>query len=212
MQLATQSNGLFLLAKAKVKRNGLVIDEGLNQEQWIDGVIKPLSNLIQTMEESARWWWGDALAYGEQNFGNIAEMSDRTGLSYDSMKACKYVSQRIDLSRRRPELSWSHHAEIAMAINEPDARDQWLDKASKEGMSKSQLRKAIRLSKAEYADPPNTDAGQFAPIAAAKELRTFFQQQDVKAWDQDRCLLWINDLHPIAEAYHIMRSRFTVAQ
>jgi hypothetical protein len=212
MQLATKGNGqLVSFARAKVKRNGLVIDEGLDREQWIDGVIKPLANLIHTMEESARWWWGDALAYGEQNFGDIADMADRTGYSYDSMKACKYVSQRIEIGRRRQELSWSHHAEVALSIDDPDERDAWLDKAVKQDWSKSVLRKAIRISKAEYKDPENEDAGQYSPISAATELDQFFQRENVRLWDQDRCLAWINRLHRTAEAYHIMRSRF-VAQ
>lgn len=209
MEQITKHNGLVSLTKAQVKRNGLIIEPGLKREQWIEGVIKPLAELVQTMEESARWWWGDALAYGEENYGDIADMADRTGYSYDSMKACKYVSQRIELGRRQPTLTWSVHAEVALAVEDPESRNQWLERAAKDGMTKSQVRKAIRMSKAEYHDEPNEDAGQFAVISAAKELRVFFLQEDVAAWDKDRCLLWINDLHPIAEAYHVMRSRFT---
>jgi hypothetical protein len=208
MELSAKQNGLVSLTKAKVKRNGLIIEPGLDRKQWIDGVVKPLSELIHTMQQSARWWWGDALAYGEQNYGDIANMADQFGKDYDSMAACKYVSQRLPITRRRVELSWSHHAEVAMAIDDPNVMDQWLERAAKDGMSKSQLRKAIRMSKAEYNDPANNLGDQFAPIKSAEDLDMYFQHEDVATWDDDRCISWLNRLHRTAEAYHIMRSRF----
>lgn len=208
MQLATlEQSSILKLACAKVEKNGLVIKEGLEPKEWIDGVVKPLRDLIDTMHGSALWWWGDALAYGERKYGEMyTQALEQSDYNYGTLRNAKLVSERIELSRRHDNLSWSHHAEVALTIEDKNERTQWLKRAEKEGLSKSDLRKAIRISKSgrESQDPPNTDAGQFSAITAAKQLRTFFEHEDVKGWDKERCSLWMNDLQPIAAAYEIM--------
>ena len=193
---------IIVLDHTDVHRNGLHIQDGLNRDQWINGVIKPLKRLINTMQESALWWWGDALAYGEKNYGSTyTQALEESGYAYQSLAQAKAVSQRIQFSSRYKNLSWSHHAEVAMAIDDPIDRAVWLKRAETEGMSKSELRKAIRMSKAEYKDQPNEDAGQFAAINAAKTLCAFLQKEDVSMWDAERRRLWVADLRPIALAY-----------
>jgi hypothetical protein len=193
---------ILVLDHTEVHANGLHIQEGLNREEWIEGVIKPLKRLINTMQESALWWWGDALAYGEKNYGNTYTLAiEQSGYAYQSLAQAKAVSQRIEFSSRYKNLSWSHHAEVAFAFDDPIERATWLKRAETDGMSKSELRKAIRISKAEYKDEPNEDAGQFAAINAAKLLCGYFEREDVTTWDQERRLFWIADLRPIAFAY-----------
>jgi hypothetical protein len=154
------------------------------------------------MQTSALWWWGDALAYGEKNYGSTyTQALEESGYAYQSLAQAKAVSQRIEFSSRYKNLSWSHHAEVAFAFDDPIDRATWLKRAETDGLSKSELRKAIRISKAEYKDEPNEDAGQFAAINAAKLLSGYFEREDVTTWDQERRLFWIADLRPIAFAY-----------
>ncbi len=62
-------NSAMSIGRAEIKRNGLIIEEGLSSEEWTNEVIAPLRSMIQTMNGSMLWWWGDALAYGEKCFG-----------------------------------------------------------------------------------------------------------------------------------------------
>jgi hypothetical protein len=201
--ISSTGNGqLIALDHTKIHQNGLIIQEGLDKEEWINGVVKPLKRLLDVMHGSALWWWGDALAYGEVNYGNTyTQALEDSGYAYQSLAQAKCVSQRIPFSSRYKTLTWSHHCEVAFAFDDPLDRATWLKKAESERLSRTQLRKAIRLAKAEYNDEPNEDAGQFSAINAAKTLCTYLEHQDVASWDNERRSLWITDLRPIALAY-----------
>lgn len=55
-----------------------------------------------------------------------------------------YVAGRIELSRRRDSLSWSHHYQVAKF--QPIEQDACLNKAESEGWTSKELREAIRLA------------------------------------------------------------------
>lgn len=193
---------IIVLDHTTVHQNGLSIQEGLYKEEWLEAVIKPLKRLIHTIQGSMLWWWGDALAYGAKNYGATYEIAmAQSGYAYDSLAHAKVVSERIPISSRLQSLTWSHHAEVAMAIEDPLERATWLKRAEQENMSKSELRKAIRLSKAQYKDEPNEDAGQFNAINAAKTLATYLAGENIATWNAQRKELWIGDLEPIALIY-----------
>jgi hypothetical protein len=50
-----------------------------------------------------------AAANGEK----YAQAVEVTGKSYQSIADAKWVADRVELSRRRENLSWSHHVEVA---------------------------------------------------------------------------------------------------
>ena len=57
---------------------------------------------------------GDALRYGERRWGETyAQVMDATGMAYQTLANAKWVASRVPVQRRRTELSWSHHAEVA---------------------------------------------------------------------------------------------------
>ncbi len=198
------------IGRAKIERNGLTIEEGLERNEWINEVIVPLKSMIDTMNGSMQWWWGDALAYGERRYGDTyASAITESDYTYGTLRIAKLVAERIPLLCRHNNLSWSHHAEVAMCIDDQAKRDEWLRRAEKEQLSKSDLRKAIRQSKAVYNDPPNTDAGQFEAIRGAKELRAYLPKTpaEVAEWTPARCLLWVDDLRPIADSFQLIFNR-----
>lgn len=199
----TIPNGqIVVINHATIHKNGLEIESGLAKEDWIKGVLTPLKRLINTMEESALWWWGDALAYGEKNYGSTyTQALEQSGYTYGTLRNAKMVSERVPFVMRHDNLTWSHHAEVAMAVDDEQQRSIWLSSAAAKKMSKSELRKAIRMSKAEYNDQPNEDAGQCTAINAAKTLCSFLEQEDFTAWKTERRQAWIADLRPIALAY-----------
>jgi hypothetical protein len=56
-----------------------------------------------------------------------------------------YVASRFEISRRREILSWSHHETLAAL--DVDRQDYWLDRASAERLSVSDLRVELRSSR-----------------------------------------------------------------
>jgi len=53
-----------------------------------------------------------------------AQAIEETGLDYDTLKAEKWVSSNFEMVRRRTNLTWSHHREVASL--EPKQADRLL--------------------------------------------------------------------------------------
>ena len=62
--------------------------------------------------------------------GALATIMPATGLEYQMLKAMCWVAGIFEMVRRRTNLSWSHHREVA-GLNAED-QDKWLDKAAVE--------------------------------------------------------------------------------
>jgi hypothetical protein len=199
------------ITHAIVRRNGLEIEKGLEKEQFQQGVIKPLREMVDVMQESALWWWGDAMAYAETQYGEKYSVAmEASGYSYTSLAHAKRVSELIKISNRLPNLSWTHHHTVAMMVDSVEDRKEWLASAQKEKWSISELKREIRRNKGIYnkTDPKNENAGQFAAIKAAQVLRDWFKEEDVNKWGKDQCLCWLRHLQYTGDAYIILKNRF----
>ncbi len=103
--------------------------------------------LLLTANRAIQFWVGDWLNYGEQRWGEMyTQAIDMTGYDYQTLANEKYIASRIDFYRRRENLSFSHHAEVAALP--PEEQDYWLDKAESEGLTRSELRRLIKTQKA----------------------------------------------------------------
>jgi len=100
---------------------------------------------IFSFAESAAWWIADWLVYGESKFqGRYEEAVKRTPLSYQTLRNYTWVARKFPLSRRRPNLSFSHHLEV-VALDQPQ-QDYWLRRAEELGWSRNKLRAEVRAS------------------------------------------------------------------
>jgi hypothetical protein len=98
---------------------------------------------IGAMGHGSPWWIGDWLLYGTARWGErYVEASKITGYDPKSLRNMRYVASRFDLSLRRDNLTWSHHA--LLAALEPDEQMLWLDRASADRMSVDDLRSELR--------------------------------------------------------------------
>jgi hypothetical protein len=68
-----------------------------------------------------------------------------TGYDVQSLMNMSYVASRFDASRRRPGLSFSHHAELAALP--PEDQELWLDRAEVGGLSVRALRAELRQAR-----------------------------------------------------------------
>ena len=85
---------------------------------------------------------GDWLNYGEHAFGEkYAQALDETERDYGTLRNYAFVCARIERGRRRGELSFSHHQEVAGL--EPHVQDELLERAVVERWTTRDMRKAV---------------------------------------------------------------------
>lgn len=116
-----------------------------------------------------QWWVGDWLNFGEMKFGEeSAQAVDTQESRYDIAKRITPVDQgrlqnirsvcgRVAASRRRVELTFSHHEEVAAL--DPEEQVVWLQRAVTNQLTRAELRQAIRDEK----NPPEPDPDPVPP-------------------------------------------------
>lgn len=113
----------------------------LNAREWAEA-----GSRIGSVGRNIQWLLGDWIAYGNQNFGErYARASKISGYDPQTLMNMVYVATRFSVSRRRENLSWSHHE--ALAALEAEDQDRWLDQAAQHRWSVSDLRMMLRASR-----------------------------------------------------------------
>jgi hypothetical protein len=101
---------------------------------------------LGAMTRCSQWWLGDWVRYGTGRWGEKYKEAARiTGYDIHSLRNIAYVAGRVEVSRRRDNLTWSHHAEVSSL--DPVEQDRWLDLASSEKLSVSDLRIELRSAR-----------------------------------------------------------------
>lgn len=140
-----------------------------------DETLVSAGAFLQAVDACSAWWWGDFLAAycgyrlkrDEQDGGAMDELTKAEkikqygahyaaicGKDAKTLYGWRGVAECYNLSRRREELSWSHHIEAKDGSDGDHAvADNWLDLAIKNGWSVSQLRAAIRRDKRASTEP-----------------------------------------------------------
>lgn len=125
----------------RVMKTGLELPDSLSYEEW-----QGIGESLQGVERSLMWWIGDWLRYGDRRYGETyAKAIDNTGKHYDTLAKAKQVAERFEFGRRRPNLSFTHHREVAFLA--PDIADQMLDAAEREGWSQKEIRRRVAQRK-----------------------------------------------------------------
>jgi hypothetical protein len=125
-------------AQVLTTKVGLQMPAKMAYDEW-ERAGRQLADVL----DSSSWWLGDWLKYGKDHYTDRYQRGIRTaGLSYQTLRNYAWVSRRFDHIRRRPALSFQHHAELAsMPVAE---QDLWLDRAEQQQWTTKQLRSAIR--------------------------------------------------------------------
>jgi len=87
-----------------------------------------------------------------------------TGYDAHSLRNMVWISSRFEPSRRRDNLTWSHHASVATL--DPDAQNEWLDRAVADRLSVSDLRIELRSARENGADSSKSDGALESPETA----------------------------------------------
>jgi hypothetical protein len=114
-----------------------------------------------------QWGLGDWIRYGNAKFGERYSRAARiTGYDVQTLMNMVYVASRFTVSRRRENLSWSHHETLASL--DPSAQEHWLDRAVAERLSISDLRLELRAWRRRSAEDVESD-GQLTEVTPMRE-------------------------------------------
>jgi len=137
---------------------GLIFKDTATRADW-----ESAPALIKKLENATTWAIADWCAQGEKKWGesytNLAEM---TGYKVHTLENMAYVAKRVEFSRRKEKLSFSHHA--AVASLDPDQQIKQLKDAIDGEWTVTELRYAIH--------------GRPTPLAMVERVaRSFAQNQ-----------------------------------
>lgn len=128
-------NNMLIFAK-----NGMTFTRQLPYDKWLE-----IGQQLSEVNSSSAWCLGDWLAYGMEAFsGRYRTALEQTSLEYQTLRNYVWVAKRFPLSRRRKNLSFGHHAEVA-ALTIPE-QNFWLCKAEELNWPVKTLRKEVRRS------------------------------------------------------------------
>jgi hypothetical protein len=107
----------------------------------------------------SQWWLGDWIHYGNAKFGErYSRAAKLTGYDVQSLMNMVYVASRFEISRRRENLSWSHHATVA-SFDVP-SQEYWLGRAVVDKLSVADLRVESRSWRRALQAPAEDDPHQ----------------------------------------------------
>jgi len=148
------------LKNAKLTEVSLEITPGIEFEKW-----EQIGLALKRIRKANMWWLGDWLNYGERKYGEMyTQALEITDYDYNTLAHLKQTADKVEISRRRPNLSFSHHMEVKGM--EPKDQEKWLGKAEEGGWDRAEMRKNIKKIKQKniglpegkyeiiYADPP----------------------------------------------------------
>jgi 16S rRNA G966 N2-methylase RsmD len=93
----------------------------MTQTDWLEFGCR-----LVKVNEATQWVLGDWWAFGaERDYGDGEAIAEALGVDYGTLRNAGRVSRAFELSRRRDNLLYSHHVEVA---RREDA-DDWLDRA-----------------------------------------------------------------------------------
>jgi hypothetical protein len=105
-----------------------------------------IGHTLFSIERAVQFWIGDWIRFGEKSYGEkYSQAIEETGLDYQTLANYAYVASKVEPSRRRENVSFSHHAEVAALA--PEKQEAWLETAEAQNWTRSDLRKSLRETK-----------------------------------------------------------------
>lgn len=118
---------------------GLIVTDPDLSYDSLEGIVSAGAIL----HSAAKFWIGDALNFSEQAYGErYAQMEAATRMDHHSLENIASVCRKVARSRRREELSFSHHGVVARL--EPNEQVEWLTAAVENDWSVSEFRDHVR--------------------------------------------------------------------
>ncbi len=143
----------------ELTKTSLIFKRDITKEEWMDGF-----NSLKKIEGCIQFWIGDFLAYRNQKWGMYDDIAEETGYEIKALQNIKSITDKVETSRRREELSFSHHSEVASLS--PEKQTEFLNKAVEKKLSVRELREEIRKDNFNQLETPLLPKGKFSVIYA----------------------------------------------
>lgn len=181
------------LAPTEYGPTGLALADALALDEWL-----ALCRSLGAMARGHQWWIGDALVYGEQAYGEeFAQGEAELGLEPRTAANYRWVASRVERSRRREDLSWSHHAEVARLG--PDAQRDALSKAVAEGWGVRELRDYVALTWPQTEPQLFGDPDPGGALFDEDEANRAFERVELAVANGQVAYIEIRDLRVVVE-------------
>jgi len=194
----------------ELNKTNLTFKRDVSKDEWMS-----VFQALKQVEGCVQFWIGDCLAYRQQKWGMYDDIAEETGYADRTLRLVKETAEKIESGRRLPELSFSHHVEVASLP--PEKQELFLNKAVEENLSVRELREEIRRDKVEksfaelplgkyrviYADPPweygNSMPSYFTEQADHYQLMSLDEicSLDIKSLTEDDAVLFLWVTSPI---------------
>jgi len=128
------------LGAFKLTATGLVIRGAPAFDEW-----QQCGAIMRRVEGAVQWWIGDWLNYGEKTYGErYTAAINALGADYQTLANYAYIAGKVQFSRRRENLSFSVHAEVA-ALS-AGQQDTILERAEQEELKVREVRDLVRAT------------------------------------------------------------------
>jgi hypothetical protein len=151
----------FVYSSFKFHENGLEPIGDPTMQDWLT-----CGRFIYQSSKSIHFVIGDWLAFGEFKWrDSYREAVALTGFKYQTLADDKWVSSRIELSRRRDNLSFEHHKEVAKLPD--DQQEELLSYAEDKQLNRDDFRKVVRQQTMQ--DKPKLVKPEYTPSEASRD-------------------------------------------
>jgi site-specific DNA-methyltransferase (adenine-specific) len=175
---------------------GLVFAENTPVEVW-----GPLTERLIHQHKRIEWAIGDALQFGERRYGDTyTAWAHETGLSENTLATIKWVAGKIESSRRREDVGWSHHREAA-ALDVPEDQDAVLDEAADQGMTRHELRERVKKVKQERKRAERAIVAAAPPLSPDVDILVG-DARSLDLYDESVDLIVTSPPYALSKAYH----------
>lgn len=161
--------GLLDIPGCEFTPTSLKLPPDLTYDQW-----DRIGRQLQLADIAIQWWLGDWLVYGEFRWREkYAQAVQVTGKAEQTLMNYRFVANAIPVSRRREQVDFSTHAEVA-SLDEED-QEKILAKAANEGTSRRAVRREAEAIRRAKRPKPADDA-----VILSKEARSFLDDYMVE--------------------------------
>lgn len=158
------------------------------------GEWEEAGKLLHQAEGAVHWWIGDWLLHGHGHYehGQYKEALEILPFEHGTLRNDKYVAEVFELSRRRDNLSWSHHQVVA-GLTKRD-QNRWLDRAEKNEWSSRDLRKELKETTEAAEETPDLPEGIYNLIYADPPWRYDFSKSSTRKIENQYPTMELSDI------------------
>jgi hypothetical protein len=152
-----------------LEQHGYLTDTAVNlPEDFSYEACEMLLWKLADRRKKTMWQIAETLVFMERRYGQTyTQAALITGLTERTLTNYASTAHRVPRERRRPELGFSHHEEVASL--EPEDQDVWLDKAVVNKWNRAELRAQLYPIKGNIVTPAVQPDGVLL-VAAARDL------------------------------------------